>query len=51
MAPATDPCTPDDVASTIFNMPGLDPHQELKTSTGRPMQLFREGRIVPRLLA
>jgi hypothetical protein len=51
MAPATDPCTPDDVASTIFNTLGLDPHQELNTSTGRPMQLFREGRIVPRLLA
>ena len=51
MAPATDPCTPDDIASTIFDNLGLDPHQELQTPTGRPVQLFREGRVVPRLLA
>jgi hypothetical protein len=51
MAPATEPCTPDDVASTIFHNLGLDPHQELMTPTGRPIQLFREGRVVPRLLA
>jgi hypothetical protein len=51
MAPATDPCTPDDVSSTIFDCLGLDPHQELQTPTGRPIQLFREGRVVSRLLA
>lgn len=50
MAPATDPCTPDDVSSTIFTQLGLDPHQELQTPTGRPMQLFREGRAIPRLI-
>lgn len=50
MAPATEPCTPDDVCSTIFNQLGIDPHQELQTPTGRPMQLFREGRIIPRLV-
>jgi hypothetical protein len=51
MAPATEPCTPDDVASTIFHNLGLDPHQELTTPTGRPVQLFREGRVLQRLLA
>jgi hypothetical protein len=51
MAPATDPCTPDDVCATVFQQLGLDPHQELMTPTGRPMQLFREGRVLPRLLA
>jgi hypothetical protein len=51
MAPATDPCTPDDVAASIFHNLGLDPHQELTTPTGRPIQLFREGRVVPKLLA
>jgi len=50
MAPATEPCTPDDVCSTIFNQLGVDPHQELQTPTGRPVQLFREGRIIPRLV-
>jgi hypothetical protein len=51
MAPSTEPCTPDDVASTIFNNLGLDPHQELTTPTGRPVQLFREGRVLPRVLS
>jgi hypothetical protein len=51
MAPSTEPCTPDDVSSTIFHTLGLDPHQELQTPTGRPIQLFREGRVVNRLLA
>jgi hypothetical protein len=51
MAPSTEPCSPDDVSSTIFNCLGLDPHQELQTPTGRPVQLFREGRVVNRLLA
>jgi len=50
MAPATDPCTPDDIAASIFQNLGLDPHQELMTPTGRPIQLFREGRVVPKLL-
>jgi Protein of unknown function (DUF1501) len=50
MAPASDPCTPDDVASTIFQQLGIDPHQELQTPTGRPVQLFREGNPVPRLI-
>ncbi len=51
MAPATEPCTPDDVSSTIFQCLGLDPHHELQTPTGRPIQLFREGRVLNRLLA
>lgn len=51
MAPATDPCTPDDVAATIFNQLGINPQMELQTPTGRPMQLFREGRVLSRLLA
>jgi hypothetical protein len=50
MAPATEPCTPDDVAATIFQQLGIDPHQELQTPTGRPVQLFREGRILSRLV-
>jgi hypothetical protein len=51
MAPATLPCTPDDVASTIFHNLGVDPHRELMTSTGRPIQLFREGTVVNSLLS
>jgi hypothetical protein len=50
MAPATEPVTPDDVASTIFNNLGVNPHHELNTPTGRPVALFREGRVVEKLL-
>ena len=50
MAPATDPCTPDDLGATIFTLLGIDPHLELTTPTGRPMQLFREGRPIEKLL-
>ena len=51
MAPTTDPCTPDDVSATIFHCLGIDPHTELTTPTGRPVQLFREGRLIEKLLA
>jgi hypothetical protein len=51
MAPATEPVTPDDVASTIFQQLGIDPHTELQTPTGRPVQLFREGRVIDKLIA
>jgi Protein of unknown function (DUF1501) len=51
MAPATDACTPDDVSATIFRQLGIDPRTELQTPTGRPIQLFREGKVVEKLLA
>jgi hypothetical protein len=50
VAPAADPCSPDDVASTVFHCLGIDPHTELQTPTGRPVQLFREGKVVEKLL-
>jgi hypothetical protein len=50
MAPATEPVTPDDVSCTIFRNLGIDPHQELQTSTGRPVQLFREGKVIEKLI-
>jgi Protein of unknown function (DUF1501) len=50
MAPATEACTPDDIAATIFTQLGIDPHQELQTPTGRPVQLFREGKAIEKLI-
>jgi hypothetical protein len=50
MAPATEPCTPDDIAATIFQQLGIDPHMELQSGTGRPMTLFREGRPVTQIV-
>jgi len=51
MAPATEACTPDDVSATMFHLLGIDPHTELQTPTGRPVQLFREGKVIEKLLA
>jgi hypothetical protein len=50
MAPATEPCTPDDIGSTIFHNLGIAHTTELQTPTGRPMQLFREGKVVEKIL-
>lgn len=50
MAPASESCKPDDIAATIFNQLGIDPHQELMTPSGRPVQLFREGRVLAGLV-
>lgn len=50
MAPASDPVTPDDVASTVFNQLGIPHDMELMTPTNRPMQLFREGRVVQEMI-
>ncbi len=50
MAPDKDPCTPDDVAATIFQQLGLGSTTELQTPTGRPVQLFREGKAIEKLV-
>jgi hypothetical protein len=50
MAPATDPVTPDDVSATIFSRLGIDPYTELQSPTGRPIQLYREGKVVEKLI-
>ncbi|MGE3806545.1 MAG: DUF1501 domain-containing protein [Gemmataceae bacterium] len=51
MAPALDPCTPDDLSATLFHCLGIDYQLELNTPTGRPIQLFREGKVHDKLLA
>jgi hypothetical protein len=51
MAPHTDPCTPDDLSSTVFHLLGVDPYTELQTPTGRPVQLFREGKVIEKAIA
>jgi hypothetical protein len=51
MVPATDPCSPDDIGATVFECLGIDPKTELQAPTGRPIQLFREGKVIEKLLA
>ena len=44
------PISPADVCATIYHCLGIDPHQELQTGSGRPVTLFREGKVIDRLL-
>jgi hypothetical protein len=50
MAPNREPCTPDDVAATVFHCLGLDSHHEVMSTSGRPMSLFREGKVIDKLV-
>jgi hypothetical protein len=50
MAPASEPCSPDDVAATVFHQLGIDPLKELMTNTGRPINLFREGKLLSKII-
>lgn len=51
MAPAADPCSPDDLAATLVSRLGIETSLELATPNGRKVQLFREGRVIDKLLA
>jgi hypothetical protein len=51
MAPETDPCSPDDVSATIFQRLGISPDREVTTTSGRPVAVFREGKVIEKLLA
>jgi hypothetical protein len=49
--PTSDPCSPDDLSATIFQQLGFPPTHTLPTRNGRPVMLFREGRVVEGLIA
>jgi Protein of unknown function (DUF1501) len=42
---------PEDFAATIYTKMGIDPTQTLHTSTGRPVQLVSNGRLIKELFA
>ncbi|HEV3118378.1 MAG TPA: DUF1501 domain-containing protein [Gemmataceae bacterium] len=50
MAPVGDPCSPADVAATIFHVLGIEPDHIVHTTSGRPMSIFREGKLLEALL-
>ncbi len=50
-APADDPCSPDDVSATVFHCLGIEPGHELTTASGRPVAVFREGKVLGALLS
>jgi hypothetical protein len=51
MEPVEAPCSPDDVAATVFQALGIPPRREVHTLSGRPVAIFREGKAIEALLA
>jgi len=50
MAPATDAVMPDDISATIFHQLGIAPTTEIQSPTGRPITIFREGKVVDKMI-
>jgi hypothetical protein len=49
-APARDACSPDDLAATLFQRLGFGPRHEVRSTSGRPIPIFREGRCLEALV-
>jgi hypothetical protein len=49
-APESNPCSPADVAATIFHALGVPPTHEVQTPSGRPLAIFRDGRVLEALV-
>jgi hypothetical protein len=46
MAPETNPCSPADVSATVMSLLGIEPAHEVRTPSGRPVAVFREGKVL-----
>ena len=49
--PINSPCSPDDLSTTIFHQLGFPPSHTLPTRSGRPVMLFRSGKVIEELIA
>ncbi|HEX3870028.1 MAG TPA: DUF1501 domain-containing protein [Pirellulales bacterium] len=47
--PAGDGIPPDNVAASLFHSLGIDTHKEFHTSSGRPIMISRDGKVIPGL--
>ena len=47
--PSAHACSPDDLAATLFHHLGLRPDQQVTTTSGRPVTIFREGNVIEQL--
>jgi len=47
--PANEAITPDDVAASFYHSLGIDFRKEYHTSSGRPVMIVRNGKIIPGL--
>jgi hypothetical protein len=50
LEPRTHACSPDDLAATLVHRLGLRPDQQVTTTSGRPVTLFREGNVIEELV-
>jgi len=48
--PEANPCSPDDVAASVFAALSFPPNHQVTSTSGRPMELFRKGRVLRGLL-
>lgn len=48
--PTESACSPDDLSATIFHQLGFPPTQIVQTQSGRPVPIFRNGRVMEGLL-
>jgi hypothetical protein len=48
--PAERPIRPEDVATTLLKLMGVDPHFEYATPTGRPMKIQAQGNFISELV-
>ena len=51
MGPRHDGISPDDVAASFYYNLGIDPSLEYDTSTGRPITLVRDGKVIDKLFS
>jgi hypothetical protein len=45
------PCSPADVACTIYSALGIDPRKQLQMPDGRPVEILDQGRLIEELYA
>jgi len=48
--PAEDPHGPEDLCATVYQLMGINPHDEMRTPEGRPVMLTNSGRVIKELL-
>jgi uncharacterized protein (DUF1501 family) len=49
--PADRPVTPANLIATVYRLLGIDGAAYLETSSGRPVQVNRDGRVIEELIA
>jgi hypothetical protein len=50
LAPESDACSPADVSATVLHLLGIEPMHEIHTPSGRPVAVFRDGKVLAPLV-